>query len=118
MVRLSRVLRRKPRTRQGGLPLVRELIARERGDDAAVRERAVDVHHGDACVRVGTANDSHPDHARKAHVVHELGLTRQQGRVFFAVERRADDAADLEFRDRRHRQTSTPAAAWTARTMF
>ena len=118
MVRLIRVLGREPRTRKGGLPLLCELLTGERGDDAAVRERAVDVHIGDACVRVGTANDGHPHHARKAHVVHELGLARQEGRVFFAVERCADDAADLEFCDRRHRQTSTPAADWTARTML
>ena len=119
MVRLIRVLGREPRTGQRSLPLVRELLPGECGDDAAVCERAVDVHVGDACVRVGTADDGHPHHAWKAHVVHELGLTRQEGRVFFALDRRADDAADLEFCDRRrHRQTSTPAAVWTARTML
>ena len=119
MVRLLRVLGRQPRTRERGLPLAGELLARERGDHTAVGERARDVNAADPRVRVRTSHDAHPDHAGDAHIVHVLGLPGEESHVLLAIDRRANDLAQMDLGSSRHRQTSTsPAATCTARTML
>jgi hypothetical protein len=119
VIRLVRVLGRKPGTRQRREPLVGEILARESCDHAAVCERRRHVDAGDARVCIWRAHDGHPDHPGQAHVVDELRLTREESDVFFPLDRRAHDTAerDLLF-DGCHRYTPAPAACCTARTML
>ena len=62
VLRRIRVLGRNPRARQRALPLIGEVGARPRRDDARVREGRVDVHVLDSRVRVRAAHDAEKDH--------------------------------------------------------
>ena len=108
-----RVLGRDPRAREGALPLVGEIRAGPRGDDAGVRERRRDVHLGDARVCVRAAHDAEIDHPVDTHVVHPLRLSLEELLVLFPLDRGADSRADLNFDRSSHRATASIAS-----TMF
>ena len=98
---------------QPARPLVGEVGAGERRDDALGLACGSEVDARDPRVRVGTADDSHPDHACDRDVVDEAGLAGQELWVFLARDRRAD--VRLLLGDCHH---ATAAATRIALTMF
>jgi hypothetical protein len=108
-----RLLGRDPRARQRSLPLVGEIRAGPRGDDAGVGERGRHVHLRDARVRVRAAHDAEEHHPGGAHVVDPLRLALKELLVLLAVDRRTDAVADLDLCRSGHRATASIAS-----TMF
>ena len=110
------VLRHRPGAGQTGLPVVCEIGAGERGDDAlrGARRGNVDALHPG--VRVRAADDGHPDHARERDVVDVRSAPPEQGRVLLALDARADVLRRLGLGGGAH--DVTPAAAATALTML
>ena len=102
-----------PGTGQPARPLVGEVGAGERRDDALGLACGSEVDARDPRVRVGTADDGHPDHACDRDVVDEAGLAGQELGILLARDRRAD--VRLLLGGCHH---ATAAAARTALTMF
>ena len=86
------VLGHRPGAGEGSLPVGRELRAAERRDDAVRGARGVDVHGGEARVRVWAPDHRHRDDAGKRQVVDEGRAAGEKRLVLSPLDRGAEVA--------------------------